>query len=885
MLAGTWQQLADQPQAGSGTTLLLTDGSVISQGSTSSSLWSRLTPDANGNYQNGTWLPIAPMITERMNYGSVVLPDGRVFVVGGEVGRGNTLISSSLAEIYDPSTDTWTAAASFPVAGFGDGPVKLLPNGKILAGATGSTSTYLYNPTTNSWAKTGNKLHTDANTEESWVLLSDGSVLSYDAGSGAANTSQRYNSSTGKWINAGVVPVTLSDATGTVGAASLLPDGRVMLLGGNNQTAFYTPATNTWAAGPVVGQALPVAPSLANSPAAMLPNGHLLFMSDQGTLGGPSRIFDYDPTGNTTTDITAGFPSSSDLGGNAAADRMLVLPNGHVLFNTGTGKFWDYTPSGAPLAAWKPTISSIVPSGLTTFTLTGTQLNGISEGATYGDDAAVSTNYPIVRLRNSLNQIRYASSFGWTPGVATGAASRTVQFTPPTDFDPTATLFVSVIANGIASAEQSVSVPAPLKDIVTGTGDSSPRFLTNVNGTLFFVADDRQHGAELWKSDGTQAGTVLVKDIRPGVSGSSPQNLVNVNGTLYFTATTTQSGTELWKSDGTAAGTVLVSDIRTGVAGSAPSSLTNVNGTLYFIANDGINGVEVWKSNGTAAGTSLVKDIRTGALSSHPANLFNHNGTLYFTADDGVTGNELWKSNGTTAGTSLVKDILVGTTTSNPLSLTSWGSTLFFTANNGINGTELWRTDGTTAGTVMVKDIEPQFSVGSIPQSLTVLGSKLYFQATTAAAGAELWSSDGTAAGTTLVKDLNPGAAGSAPLNLFAFNGALYFQASNAAQGAELWKSDGTSAGTTLFADLNPGSGNSSPSSFTSVGATLYFKADDGATGAELWKTDGTVLGTTRVSDYAFGLTSSNPTSLVNVNGKLFFSATNGFNGFELWVV
>ena len=101
-----------------------------------------------------------------------------------------------------------------------------------------------------------------------------------------------------------------------------------------------------------------------------------------------------------------------------------------------------------------------------------------------------------------------------------------------------------------------------LRDINLGAADSSPGELTNVNGMLFFTADDGVNGRELWKSDGTAAGTVLVEDIRLGAGNSSlPSQLTNVNGVLFFTADDGVNGRELWKSDGTAAGTVLVKDI------------------------------------------------------------------------------------------------------------------------------------------------------------------------------------------------------------------------------------------------------------------------------------------------------------------------------------
>ena len=117
----------------------------------------------------------------------------------------------------------------------------------------------------------------------------------------------------------------------------------------------------------------------------------------------------------------------------------------------------------------------------------------------------------------------------------------------------------------------------------------------SVNGTLFFRADDGVNGPELWKSDGTAAGTVLVEDIRPGANGSFPFDLVNVNGTLFFTADDGVNGYELWKSDGTSAGTVLAKDINPGAGHSNPFQLLNVNGTLFFAADDGVHGAQLWK--------------------------------------------------------------------------------------------------------------------------------------------------------------------------------------------------------------------------------------------------------------------------------------------------
>jgi len=115
-----------------------------------------------------------------------------------------------------------------------------------------------------------------------------------------------------------------------------------------------------------------------------------------------------------------------------------------------------------------------------------------------------------------------------------------------------------------------------------------------VNGTLFFSASDGTNGTELWKSNGTEAGTVLVKDIYYPGGSSSPVYLTDVNGVLFFRANDGTNGIELWKSDGTEDGTVLVKDIYPGASGSSPLFLTDANGTLFFSANDGTHGAELW---------------------------------------------------------------------------------------------------------------------------------------------------------------------------------------------------------------------------------------------------------------------------------------------------
>ncbi len=360
-----------------------------------------------------------------------------------------------------------------------------------------------------------------------------------------------------------------------------------------------------------------------------------------------------------------------------------------------------------------------------------------------------------------------------------------------------------------------------VKDIVPGSGGSSPANLTMAGTKLFFTADNGSDGVELYSSSGTEASTDMIKDINLGATGSSPSDLAVIEDpedvyTVYFAADDGTNGRELWKSDGTSAGTVLVKDINPGASGSSPSDLTIIGGGLMmFAADDGSNGRELWVSDGTAAGTSLVKDVNPGASGSTPANLVYWNALLYFTADDGTNGNELWQSDGSGAGTVLLKDINPGAGSSSPAEPTALGTlgTLVFTADDGSVGRELWKTDGTGAGTVLLKDVKTGLASSS-PAGLSVIGTggptqgngssvarvRLLFSADDGISGNELWGSDGTTAGTALVKDIVPGAAGSSPANLYRAMWAqvgpmLFFSADDGTNGRELWQSDGTDSG------------------------------------------------------------------------------------------
>jgi ELWxxDGT repeat protein len=381
----------------------------------------------------------------------------------------------------------------------------------------------------------------------------------------------------------------------------------------------------------------------------------------------------------------------------------------------------------------------------------------------------------------------------------------------------------------------------------------------------YFLADDGVTGLELWRTDGTIGGTSLVADTTAGAAGTTFQGLAASGSTIYFLAT---SGNHdgLWRSDGTVAGTALVKD---GIAGAQLLSGSGSNGAILFAYDDGIHGMEPWRSDGTPASTVLLRDINPGAassMSSNASSITRTDGLTLFAASNGVNGEEPWITDGTAAGTRLLKDAgSDDANSSSPRAFAIVGNRLMFIADDS-GGSAVWSSDGTDSGTRRAGPVKSE--VGQA----TASGGLYYFTRKPTTGSSELWRSDGSVEGTFALAQATPEV-------LLPMNGGVVFWGGDDLHGREPWFSDGTLAGTRMIADVNPGSAGSyfSPDGALVSNGVFFFTAQISGH-AKPWRSDGTAAGTRLITPDAV-----DPRAFTDVNGTIYFVSDLNDAAFDLW--
>jgi ELWxxDGT repeat protein len=441
---------------------------------------------------------------------------------------------------------------------------------------------------------------------------------------------------------------------------------------------------------------------------------------------------------------------------------------------------------------------------------------------------------------------------------------------------------------------------------ICGSGCFPPA-LDALGGALYFLVGEAEL-AELWRTDGTPAGTRrFTERLADPYNWPAPAGL---GSKVFFASAMGSSGTELWVSDGTPAGTRQLTDARYPFS-SSPTSLTAVGDQVFFGSNSLITLPPLWRSGGTAATTVPVPGSQAygggpllaafgGVVFVGASQLWRSDGTaagtepltgpqlvvsagvppvaaggeVFFTAGPAGGIISVWKSDGTPQGTA--EAFALPSTATGIESLVSVGSDLYLVLGNGQSGTDVWKSDGTASGTIQLTDLG--YAAGITIEGFVQLGSMVYF---TVGGDGVLWQTDGTRAGTSTV----PLGGFFGVSDLVASGGALYFFAFGSPSCAVfcLYRSDGTPGGTAVLRTFDalgqPAGGGLSP-----LTGGLAFTWNDGSHGIELWFTDGTPAGTRLVRDIRPGVAGSNPHGLTAVGGRVFFAADDGAHGDELWV-
>jgi ELWxxDGT repeat protein len=254
------------------------------------------------------------------------------------------------------------------------------------------------------------------------------------------------------------------------------------------------------------------------------------------------------------------------------------------------------------------------------------------------------------RLLTQLGDVQLLSVLSTVPGLwrSDGTEQGTTVIAPVAALEGAAVNGVALLIvqdpGGGSSLWRSDGWPAGTA--VLSTAPFLPDSLTATSDRVFFMASDGRFGRELWASDGTAAGTNVVTDICPGAGSAFPHfpptPSVALNGSVYFVANDCVHGPQLWRSDGTTAGTAMLTGTAPGPDITVYGDPTAAQGRVWFQAHTMDSGRELWSSDGTPEGTALFADVAPGPYSSAPEWITSDGQRLYFTADDAVHGRELW---------------------------------------------------------------------------------------------------------------------------------------------------------------------------------------------------------------------------------------------------
>jgi hypothetical protein len=471
--SGTWKDIAGTLPFTNGpwNATLMTDGTVLVEDyCTSPEQWYKLTPNKKGLYEKGKWSTIATMPSgySPLFFASQVLPDGRWIVNGGEYNdcSGD---HTTLGALYDPVKDSWTSVKAPSGWGtIGDAESIILPNGTYMLANCCSSSNALasISGTTVTWTAQNSFGY---NNEEPFAALPNGDVFSVSVWLHGSNYDEsfEYDTSAGTWAKGANTADYLSTNTAyELGPTSLRPDGSIIQFTANPTIGvndIYDTKTKTWSSGPKLTVSGTIYDA-ADAPAVTLPSGNTLVQLSPGIFSTPSHFWEIGPLKKGSVSTLQVSDPAQAAGTSSYMGTFLMLPTGQALWDNSQAtpnEVATYTPKGAPKATWLPVVSSVsstLTRGSKANAISGTNFNGFSLGAVYGDDGQMSTNWPIISIKNNATgDVCYTRSYDFsTMGVWTSGTTNAVFDIPKNCETGASTLYA--IVNGIASTGTSVTL-------------------------------------------------------------------------------------------------------------------------------------------------------------------------------------------------------------------------------------------------------------------------------------------------------------------------------------------------------------------------------------------------------------------------------------------
>ncbi len=485
-----WTHLAPYPFAtGIQNLQLLMDGSVLAADSGSGHLptWHRFIPSPTTGYAGGTWVTAASSHYYREGFATGMLPDGRYWVGGGEhvyLNGQQVPVPHVACEIYNPATDTWSDTPDFPQAArsLEDGVTAPLPDGRMLvADIDGDSRVFDYRHcpsngsgcATNAWGDFDTLSGPPWPDEGSMTMLWNGNIFltqGYFDGSGSRITGAAiytWNAAAPRWSKishgANQGPNLDPFGGGEGGSALTLYDGRVFITGGSGHNGIYDSTPGL--ADPIQNTAdTPGLAQLAENNQLVLPTGNVLALAKtQASL--EFKFYEWTPPGSGLTQgsFSPQLPGSPTLSNYVMST---LLPDGAVMI-AALNDLYLYRPAGNQLTTGKPTIGTVAGFVNGLYTLTGTNLNGLTNGANKDDEGHNFTSFPIVAATFG-SQTQYCPVVNVYSLAIAPNVTRSIQFRMPSNV-PVGPVTISVSTSGLQGVN-TVSVPntlyLPLPDAV-----------------------------------------------------------------------------------------------------------------------------------------------------------------------------------------------------------------------------------------------------------------------------------------------------------------------------------------------------------------------------------------------------------------------------------